>query len=47
MMQAPNVIANGVRGLTIGAWIILNNLRDLVSLCEVFRFIQDDGIEHE
>jgi hypothetical protein len=47
MTQAPNIIPNGVRDLTIGAWIILNNSRDPVSLREGLRFTQDDGIEHE
>jgi hypothetical protein len=34
---------------TVGAWITLSNfnLRDLMSLCEVLRFAQDDRIENE
>jgi hypothetical protein len=47
MTRALNVIPNGVRDLTIGAWITLGNLRDFISLCEVLRFAQDDWIENE
>jgi hypothetical protein len=47
MTRALNVIPNGVRDLTIGAWITLSNLRDLMSLCEVLRFTQDHRIENE
>jgi hypothetical protein len=47
MMRVPNVIPNGVRDLTIGAWIALCKLRDLVRLCEVLRFAQDDRFENE
>src|SRR6266542_2824781 len=47
MTRALNVIPNGVRDLTIGAWITLDNLRDFISLCQVLRFAQDDRIENE
>ena len=46
MTRALNVIPNGVRDLTIGAWITPGNLRDLMNLGEVFRFAQDDRIEN-
>jgi len=45
MTRALNVIPNGVRRRTIGAWITLSNLRDLMDLGEVLRFAQDDRIE--
>jgi hypothetical protein len=41
------VIPNGVRDLTIGAWIALSNLCDFISLCGVLRFAQDDEIKNE
>ena len=44
MTSALNVIPNGVRDLTIGAWVTLSKSRDLISLCEVLRLAQDDGI---
>ena len=44
MMRALRVIPNGVRDLTIGAWVTLSKLCDLISLCEVLRFAQDDRI---
>ena len=44
MTRVFNVIPSGVRDLTIGAWITLTNLRDLMSLCEVLRFVKDDRI---
>ncbi len=47
MTHALNVISNGVRDLTIGAWITLGNLRDFISLCGLLRFAQDDQIENE
>jgi hypothetical protein len=47
MTMALNVIPNGVRDLTTGAWITQSNLRDLMSLCEVLRSAQDDRIENE
>jgi hypothetical protein len=46
MTRAFNVIPNGVRDLTIGAWITQSDSRDLMSLCEVLRFAQDDWIEN-
>ena len=45
MTRALNVIPNGVRDLTIGAWVALSNLRDLMNL-RGLRFAQDDGIEN-
>jgi hypothetical protein len=47
MTRAPNVIPNRGRDLTIGAWITLNNLRDLVSRREVTSFAQDNELENE
>jgi hypothetical protein len=47
MTRALNVIPNEVRDLTIEAWDYSGNLRDLMSLCEVLRSAQDDGIENE
>ncbi len=44
MTRALNVIPNGVRDLTTGAWTTLGNLRDFISLCEVLRFAQDDRV---
>jgi hypothetical protein len=46
MTRALNVIPNEVRDLTIGAWITLSNLRDLMNLGEALRFAQDDRIEN-
>ena len=47
MTRALSVIPNGVRDLTIEAWITLSDLRDLMNLCEVLRFAQDDRINDE
>jgi hypothetical protein len=47
MTRPFNVIPNEVRDLPVGAWITLRNLRSLMSLCEVLRFAQDDGIDNE
>jgi hypothetical protein len=44
MMRGLNVIPNGVRDLTIGAWITQSDSRDRMSLCEVLRFAQDDRV---
>ena len=46
MTRALNVIPNGVRDLTIAGWITLTKLRELVTIGEVLRFAQDDGIEN-
>ena len=46
MTSALNVIPNGVRDLTIGAWMTRGNLRDLMKLGGVLRFAQDDRIEN-
>ncbi len=47
MTGALNVIPNGVRYLTIEAWITPDSLREFISLCEVLRFAQDDRAENE
>ena len=47
MTRAPNVIPNRVRDLSLEAWIPQNNLRDLLSLCEVLRCAQDDEFKNE
>jgi hypothetical protein len=46
MTHALNVMPNGLRDLTIVAWITLRKLRDFISLCEVLRFAQDDRMEN-
>ncbi len=39
------VIPNEVRDLTTEDWLTQSTMRAAISLCEVLRFAQDDGIE--
>jgi hypothetical protein len=46
MTRTPNAIPNGVRNLTIGAWVTLSNFRDPVGL-GVLRFTQDEEFKND